>query len=90
MPNYQVGKMYTIRSLSSPEIYVGSTIQSLGIRMGGHRWDYKRNPVLGLHKHVITDISEWYIEQYELFPCDLKCELEKREGEINREIGTFR
>jgi len=89
MPNYQLGIIYTIRSLSSPEIYVGSTIQSLARRMSGHRRDYKRNQVLGLHKHIITDISEWYIELYELFPCNLKCELEKREGQIIREIGTL-
>jgi len=89
MPNYQSGKIYTIRSLSSPEIYVGSTIQSLARRMSAHRRDYKRNQVLGLHKHIITDISEWYIELYELFPCNLKCELEKREGQIIREIGTL-
>ena len=32
---------------------------------------------------------QWYIELFELFPCDVKCELEKREGEIIREIGTL-
>jgi len=89
MPNYQLGIIYTIRSLSSPEMYVGSTTQSLTRRMSGHRRDYKRNQVLGLPKHIITDISEWYIELYELFPCNLKCELEKREGQIMREIGTL-
>ena len=89
MPNYQFGKIYTIRCLNDPNVYVGSTIQTLAVRMGGHRRAYKMNQVLGLHKEIVKDISEWYIELFELFPCNLKCELEKREGEIIREIGTF-
>ena len=47
MPNYQSGKIYTIRCLSSPEIYVGSTIQTLAVRMGGHRRSYTMNQILG-------------------------------------------
>jgi len=89
MPNYQLGKIYTIRSLSSPEVYVGSTIQNLVVRMAKHRQDYKINKILGLHKEIVKDISEWYIEIFEWFPCNLKCELEKREGEIIREIVTL-
>ena len=89
MPNYQSGKIYTIRCLSSPEIYVGSTIQTLAVRMGGHRRSYKINQVLGLHKEIIKDISEWYIELHELYPCNTKQELHRREGEVIREIGTL-
>jgi len=65
MPNYQLGKIYTIRSLSSPEVYVGSTIQNLVVRMAKHRQDYKINKILGLHKEIVKDISEWYIEIFE-------------------------
>ena len=70
-------------------MYVGSTIQTLAVRMGEHRRDYKINKVLGLHREIVKDISEWYIELFELFSCNLKCEVEKREGEIIREIGTL-
>jgi len=89
MVNYQLGKIYTVRSLTSPEIYVGSTVAPLCKRMAQHRRDWKKEEVLGLHKEIVKDINEWYIELYELFPCNLKCELEKREGEVIRQIGTL-
>jgi len=89
MVNYQLGKIYTVRSLTSPEIYVGSTTAPLCKRMAKHHSDWKNGLVLGLHKEIVYDINEWFIELYELFPCNLKCELEKREGEIIREIGTL-
>ena len=89
MPNYQLGKIYTIRSLSSPDIYVGSTIQTLAVRMAKHRQDYKINISLGLHKEIVKDISEWKIELHELYPCNTRQELHRREGEVIREIGTL-
>ena len=46
MPDYSKGKIYTIRSLTDPNIYVGSTIQPLSMRMSGHRSNYKKNKVL--------------------------------------------
>ena len=36
-----------------------------------------------------TDFNNWYIELYEIFPCDNKEQLNKREGEIIREIATL-
>jgi hypothetical protein len=36
-----------------------------------------------------TDFNNWYIELYENFPCDNKEQLNKREGEIIREIATL-
>ena len=89
MPNYQLGKIYTIRSLSSPEIYVDSTIQSLALRMGGHRKAYVQSKVLGKNKEIVKDISEWKIELHEIFRCSTKQELHHREGEVIREIGTL-
>jgi len=65
MPNYQFGKIYTIRCLNAPNVYVGSTIQTLAVRMGEHRRAYKMNQVLGLRKEIVKDISEWYIELFE-------------------------
>ena len=44
MPNYQNGKVYSIRSMSRPElIYVGSTTKEyLSQRMDSHRGAYSR------------------------------------------------
>ena len=89
MPDYSKGKIYTIRSLNDPNVYVGSTIQSLSVRMGGHRKAYARNKVLGLNKDIVIDINDWKIELYELYPCLTKLELHRKEGQIIREIGTL-
>ena len=38
MPDYSKGKIYTIRnSDDDTKIYVGSTIQPLSVRLGGHK-----------------------------------------------------
>ena len=83
------GKIYTVKSYKSDEVYVGSTIQELSMRMGGHRADYKKGNILGKNKLIVENIEDWYIELYELFPCNLKTELKRREGEVIREIGTL-
>jgi hypothetical protein len=82
---YQNGKIYTVRCKYDDDlIYVGSTIQPLCMRMGGHR----RHKTCSLYQHVSGDWDNWYIELYEEFPCNNKTILEKREGEITRQIGT--
>jgi len=89
MVNYQLGKIYTVRSLTSPEIYVGSTVAPLCKRMAVHRCDWKKGLILGRNKEIVKDINEWYIELYENYPCDKVEELTAREGVIIREIGTL-
>ena len=89
MVNYQLGKIYTIRSLTSPEIYVGSTTAPLCKRMAQHRDKWKLNLVLGRNKEIVKDISDWFIELYENYPCNKLEELTRREGKIIREIGTL-
>ena len=89
MPDYSKGVVYTIRCLNDPNIYVGSTIQPLSVRMGGHRKAYVKNKVLGFNKEIVKDINDWKIELHELFPCLTRQELHRREGEVIREIGTL-
>ena len=92
MPNYSKGKIYTIRNKNDPSlIYVGSTIQSLAKRLGGHKKDCKKTTKYPNHQLYtkIEDWNDWYIELYENCPCNSKEELCKREGEIIREIGTL-
>jgi hypothetical protein len=91
MPDYQKGKIYTIRCHKNDKwIYVGSTIQPLSTRFGGH----KRNTKISLYKFINnpennTSWEDWYIELYELYPCGSKEELCKRENEVLREIATI-
>ena len=91
MPDYTNGKIYTIRCKTDDNlIYVGSTIQSLPVRFGGHKKDSKRerNQSILLYSKI-EDWNDWYIELYETYPCNNVQELKKREGEIIRQIGTL-
>ena len=83
---YKRGKIYTIRCRYDDSlIYVGSTINILAKRMGRHRGDKK----CSLYQYVDGNWKDWYIELYEEYACNNKQLLEKREGEVIREIGTI-
>lgn len=90
MPNYQNSKIYTIRNYDDNDmIYVGSTTEALSKRFYKHKQASIRHPNWKLYQTVNNDWNNWYIELYELFPCNSKMELEKREGEVQRLIGTL-
>jgi hypothetical protein len=90
MPNYQDGKIYTIRCRTDNTlIYVGSTTMTLPRRIAEHRFASVNNNSRKLYQSVNGEWDNWYIELYEVFPCENKQELNKREGEIIREIGTL-
>ncbi len=88
---YKNGKIYTIRCKNDDSlIYVGSTVQPLFKRWHQHKNDVKRKNNLLLYQKISeTNIEDWYIELYEEFSCENKEQLNKREGEIIREIGTL-
>ncbi len=77
MPNFQNGKIYSIRSHQTDKIYIGSTTQSLAVRFGGH----KRQ---ACSSREILLFDDAYIELIENYPCADKNELHRREGEIIR------
>ena len=82
MPNYQQGKIYSIRSRSRPElIYIGSTTQPLSKRMVGHR-----APSSKCSSKEIVDVGDSYIELIENFPCADKYELCARENRHMRAL----
>lgn len=86
---YQNGKIYVIRSPSTDNIYIGSTVEKyLSNRFGGHKSKYKY--FINGNGHNITSfnlikLGDSYIELLEAFPCNSKLELCKREGELIRE-----
>lgn len=89
MPNYQDGQIYTIRCRSDNTlIYVGSTTMTLARRIAYHRGRCKIDKTK-FYTSVNNNWDDWYIELYEVYPCENKQELCKREGEIIREIGTL-
>ena len=85
--NYKNGKIYSIRSHQTDEIYIGSTTISLSQRLSKHKNNYKR--YLADKNNYITSFKilendDAYIELVEEFPCDSRMQLCKREGEIIR------
>jgi hypothetical protein len=87
MPDKQ-GKMYTICCKTDDTfIYVGCTTQSLCERMAKHKYDSINKPTICFYQ-FINDLNDWYIELYEKYPCENKEQLNKREGEIIRSLGT--
>ncbi len=92
---YKNGKIYTIRYKNDDSlIYVGSTIQPWFKRWYGHKCRVnneksKEYNFFLYQKMRKTNIEDWYIELYEEFSCENTEQLNKREGETIREIGTL-
>lgn len=88
MPDYQEGKIYTIRSHQTNKYYIGSTTQPLAKRLFGHKSNYSKY-MEGKFKSNLTSfeiikLNDYYIELFENYPCNSKNELDKREGELIR------
>ena len=86
---YSTGKIYCIRNHIDEQIYVGSTCQSLSKRMAYHRQDAKkanRQTTLIYPLMLKYGIENFYIELLEECPCENSNQLEKREGELMREL----
>lgn len=85
MPNFKNSKIYFIKSSQTKQIYIGATTQTLSRRFSKHK---------SVHRHInrygscrsgrILNYGDAYIELYEIFPCNNKEELSKREGELVR------
>lgn len=88
MPNYQNGKIYTIRSHQTEEFYIGSTIQSLPERFRDHKSKFNKFQNNGKVNYItsfkILEYDDAHYELYENCPCNDKNELTRREGEIIR------
>ena len=85
-PRYKKGQIYCVRCRYDDNlIYVGSTINILSKRFYNH----KTSKECSLYKYVNGDWDNWYIELYEEYPCNNKPELERREGQVQRQIATI-
>jgi hypothetical protein len=85
--DYSKGKVYSIRSKMTDGIYIGSTTQSLSQRMAEHRSQYKTGLNVTTSEHICK-YPDAYIELIENYPCNSQEELNKREGEIQREYDN--
>jgi hypothetical protein len=55
--------------------------------MAKHRYDSRNKPTICFYQYI-NDWNDWSLELYENYPRENKEQLNKREGEIIREIGT--
>lgn len=88
MTDYANGKIYRIGSNQIEKYYIGSTCDALEQRLSEHKSRYNQF-TYGTEKYnlpifEITQHADVYIELIELFPCQLKEELLRREGELIR------
>ena len=85
---FQNGKIYTIRSFQTEKYYIGSTNhKTLSQRLSKHKSNYSiwlKDKKKYMTSFEILKYDDYYIELLELYPCNLKAELHKREGELIR------
>ena len=88
MPDYQNGKIYTIRSYKTDYIYIGATTKKyLCDRISEHKSAYKQflnGKKIYYSSFKILELEDAYIELLENYPCNSKDELCKKEGEYIR------
>ena len=87
-PKYQRGKIYII-SCEDGAIYVGSTIQELKRRFIKHHTDRSCSLYYYINNNYNGDWTKCKIQLYENYSSNNKKELEKKEGEIIKLIGTI-
>jgi hypothetical protein len=88
MPDYSKGKIYSIRSFQTDDVYIGSTTQTLAQRLGKHREkyiSYLKSKTNYVSANEILKYDDYYIELITLYPCSCKAELEAEEGKFIRE-----
>ena len=87
---YQNGMIYKITDNGYTKCYYGSTINILSKRLDNHKQSYKAWKNNKANKCTVYNLFEEFgienckIELVELFPCNSRIELEKKEGEYIR------
>ena len=80
MNKYLQAKIYKLTSPYTEEIYVGSTCYKyLCQRLRNHRYDYNNNPEYNISCYKLFKLDDVNIELIELYPCDSRKKLLKKE-----------
>jgi len=89
---YSNSKIYKICSNLSDKYYIGSTFKRIEQRLKEHITSYKayltNNDKSYLSSYKILQHSDYYIELLELYPCNTKAELHRREGDLIRQFKS--
>ena len=90
--DYSKAKIYKILNNVSDDVYIGSTCQTLSMRMAGHRRSItgKGKKHYKLYSKML-DLGEenFYIELIKETPCENAEQLRAIEGEYIRQYGTL-
>ena len=78
MPDYSKGKIYKIYSKTLDNCYYGSTTMTLKDRLSKHKCEFKSGRFC--KSQDVLKYNDYEIILVELFPCNSKKELERREG----------
>jgi len=85
MSKYSNGKIYKLHSYDNELIYIGSTIQTLSQRYGGHKAFLKQDRNTS-SKILFENSDNVIITLIKLFPCNCKSELEAEERKYIQNI----
>jgi hypothetical protein len=90
MPDYQKSKIYKLWSPSKNLVYYGSTTETISRRLSAHLYDYNKynnNKTSSryINSFKILECPDYKIELVELYPCNNRQQLCKKEGEYIRE-----
>ena len=89
MSDYSYGKIYKIWTENSDDIYIGSTVQTVSMRMSDHRRHYKIFLKTGkgyCSSYILLEQGNIHYELIEKYPCENKQQLCKREGHWQKKL----
>jgi len=89
MSIYFTGKIYAIKCNETDDVYIGSTIQTLKERLRAHKNklnQYIKGKGRNTTSFEIVKYDSCYIELLEMYPCNSKEELLKKEKEYMESI----
>jgi group I intron endonuclease len=91
MKTYAIGRVYKIQNTIDDKIYVGSTTQTLSVRIGGHRRDVKKDSKRPIHSHMrLHGINNFVIVLIEQLPNVNKEQLRAREDHWIKQLDTVK
>jgi group I intron endonuclease len=87
MSNYDNAKIYKLINLMTDDIYIGSTIKPLHIRLSQHISCAKRNSQSKLYQSMRNiGINQFKMIHIEDYKCENKKQLERREGYYQKKL----
>ena len=89
MPDYNDAKIYKLWSPSTNLIYIGSTTQTIAQRLAEHIAVYKcfkNGKGNFITSFKVLECEDYKIELLELYPCNNRTQLHKKEGEYIKSL----